>query len=216
MIGYEWNQSESIGFPGNVGSVVSAIVAESDCAVVEEPVFHGSEGWLTGNVWVPVLVEVDFQCVDDALGRVSLIIHLTSIDGLSNCAVSENGAVGVSIQFRVVKLRWPGSVGSVVCSVVVQVDGAIVVNPKSHTSKAVCSFGKNIPFFIDLGQQVVVDAFSGVELWGNLTGIDGIVNSIGLIICASLQQLLILRTLNLILDLEHLFLQDKAQRQGNQ
>lgn len=129
------DHNESISFPGNVRSVVSTIVVKSDSAVVKEPVLDSGECWLTGHIWVPVLIEVNFQRVNDALGRVSLVIHLTSVNGLCDSAVSSNGAVGVGIQFRVVKLGWPGGVGTIVCAIVVEVDGTVVVHPEGNTCK---------------------------------------------------------------------------------
>lgn len=139
----------SISFPSDISSVVSAVVVEFDSAVVEKPVLDSWEGWLTGNVSIPVLVDVDFQSINDASGWVSLIIKFTSADDVGDGASSVDGTVGISIQWRVVKLGWPGSVCSVVSSVVVQVDGTVVVKPESNTSKAVGSFGEDIPSFID-------------------------------------------------------------------
>lgn len=139
----------SISFPSDVSSVVSAVVVEFDSAIVIKPVFDSWEGWLTGNVSIPVLVDVDFQGINDASGWISFIIKFTSADDIGDSASSVDGAVRISIQWRVVKLGWPGSVCSVVSSVVVQVDGTVVVKPKSNTSKAVGSFCEDIPSFID-------------------------------------------------------------------
>lgn len=149
-----WNHDldvSSISFPGDICSVISAVVAESNCAVIKKPVFNSWKSWLTCNISVPVFIDVDFQCVDDTSGRFSFIIKFTSINSLSNSAVSSDGAVGISIQLWIVKLWWPSSIGSVVGSIVVYVDGTVVVNPKGNTSKAEGSFSEDIPSFIDFG-----------------------------------------------------------------
>ena len=200
----------SISFPSNISSVISAIVVELHSAVVEKPIFDSWEGWLTGNISIPVFVNVDFQSIDNASGWIGFIIKFASVDNVSDGISSVDGAVWVSIQWRIVKLGWPGSVCSVVSSVIVQVDRTVVVKPKSDTSKAVGSLGEDIPSFIDSGQQVVVNAFSCVAFRGDLTSINGIVDSIGLIIWASLKHLTVISGLDLVFDFEELFFQNKA------
>lgn len=139
----------SVSFPSDISSVVSAVVVEFDSAVVIKPIFYSWESWLTGDISIPVFVDVDFQSIDDASGWISFIIKFASVDDIRDSTSSVNGAVGISIQWRIVKLWWPSSVCSVVSSVVVQIDGTVVVKPKSDTSKAVGSLGKDIPSLID-------------------------------------------------------------------
>ena len=141
----------SVSFPSDISSVVSAVVVEFDSAVVIKPIFDSWEGWLTGDISIPVLVDINFQSIDDASGWISFIIKFASVDDIRDSTSSVNGAVGISIQWRIVKLWWPSSVCSVVSSVIVQIDGTVVVKPKSDTSEAVGSLGEDIPSFIDSG-----------------------------------------------------------------
>lgn len=83
----------SIGFPSDVGSVVSSIVLESDCAVVIEPISDGRLSVGAGNVSIPVLVDASLNLVDDASGGVGLIGHFASTNGVGNSCVSGVGAV---------------------------------------------------------------------------------------------------------------------------
>lgn len=140
-------QNDSIGFPSDISSVVSSIVLEGDCTVVEVPIFDSWKGWLTGDISIPIFVDVNLQSVDNTSGGFSLIIQFTSIDGVGNGTISGNCTGGVSVQWTVVKLRWPGSICSVISTIVVKGDWTIVVNPESNSSETVGSLGENVPSF---------------------------------------------------------------------
>lgn len=206
----------SIGFPGDVGSVVSSIVLESDCTVVIEPI---SDGWLSvgaGNVSIPVLVDACFDLVDDASGGVGLIGHFASTDGVGNSCVSGVGAVWISELGVVVQSWWPGSVSSVVGSVVTENDWTVVVNPESDSSKTWWSSGKNIPSFVDSSLDAVHDTVDGIAFWDHLAASNTAIKGIGLVVWACSKETVFGIELNIFFDLIESVFQDEAQCEGDE
>ncbi len=204
----------SISLPSSVGSVVSSVVVESDSTVVIEPVFDRWKGWFACNVGIPVFVNVDFQSVDNAPCWFSLIVHFASENSVGDCAVSCDGAVWIGVEWGVVKLRWPGSVGSVIGAVVDQVDWTVVVKPEGYSSKACGSFCENVPLLSDLWLKIVGDTIGSVALWSHFAWSDSVIKGIGLIAWTSFQNIFLIAWLNLVSDLKQLILQHETHCQG--
>lgn len=206
----------SIGFPSDVGSVVSSIVLESDCAVVIEPISDGRLSVGAGNVSIPVLVDASLNLVDDASGGVGLIGHFASTNGVGNSCVSGVGAVWVAELGVVVQGWWPGSVSSVVGSVVAENNWTVIVNPESDSGKTWWSSGKNVPSFVDSSLDAVHDTVDCVAFWNHFATGNTTVKSIGLVVWACGEETVFRIELNIFFDLIESVFQDEAQCEGDE
>ncbi len=159
------------------------IVIKCYSTVIKEPISYSWKSWAACNISIPIFINADFKCIYYAFSRLVFIIKFTTFNSVQYCIISCDSTVRIST-YVIVSLGWPGCIWSVEWTIVVEVNWAIVVNPKCNTCKGILSLCKNIPFLSDCCEKFVINTINSIWFRWHFTWTDSGIESISLVVWA--------------------------------